>query len=105
LSASDANTAHVAVRIFSERAPAGIEDRQNDVRELTTAVDGFHCYAVIGTDSGGVTVVAGKDNATTDEVGKRMGEWVRAQGPDFSRPAPRSSMARACSFTAQPTPA
>jgi hypothetical protein len=81
--------AHVAVRVWSESGPAGIYDRQDVIRERMTAVDGFYTYAVVDTGSGRVSFLIGKDKATTDEVARRMGEWVRAQWPDFSRPAPQ----------------
>jgi hypothetical protein len=81
--------AHVAVRIWSEQGPPGIYDRQEDIRKRMTAVDGFYTYAVVDTGSGRVSFLIGKDKATTDEVARRMGEWVRAQWPDFSRPAPQ----------------
>jgi hypothetical protein len=82
--------AHVAVRIFSGPPPAGLRDRQADIRELMTAVDGFYSYGVVDTDSGGgISILGCKDKATTDEVGARMGEWISAQYPDFKRSAPR----------------
>jgi hypothetical protein len=74
--------AHVAVRIFSQKGPAGIRERQDDIRELMTAVDGFYSYGVVDTGEGGVSMIAGKDKATTDEVGNRMREWVSTQYPD-----------------------
>jgi hypothetical protein len=99
--------AHVAVRIFSAPPPDGLRERQDDIRELMTAVHGFYSYGVIDTESGGgISIVTGKDKETTDEVGRRMRDWVRAQYPDFSRPQPQiiegESLIR---FTAQATPA
>jgi hypothetical protein len=81
--------AHVVVRVWSDPGPPGIYDRQDDIRERMTAVDGFYTYAVVDTRSGRVSFLIGKDKATTDDVARRMGEWVRAQWPDFSRPAPQ----------------
>jgi hypothetical protein len=74
--------AHVAVRIFNEPAPAGLRDRKDDVRRLMTAVDGFYSYGVIDTGGGGVTIIAGRDKEATDEVRRRMQEFVSTQFPD-----------------------
>jgi hypothetical protein len=81
--------AHVAVRIFSQKGPAGIRERQDDIRELMTAVNGFYTYAVVDTGSGGVSFLIGKDKATTDELGNRMREWVSTQYPDSPPRTPR----------------
>jgi hypothetical protein len=78
--------AHVAVRIFQGAHPEGLQDRQDDIRTMMGAVDGWYSYAVVDC---GVSILAGKDKATTDEVGQRMGEWVQTQWPGFSRPAPQ----------------
>jgi hypothetical protein len=85
-----ASGAHVAVRIFSGPPPEGLRDRQAEIRELMTAVDSFYSYGVIDTDTGGgISILAGKDKATTDEVGSRMGEWISTQYPNFKRSAPQ----------------
>jgi len=69
--------AHLAVRIFSQPAPEGRKDRMDAVRALMAAVPGFRSYAAIDTDTGGVvSVIAGDDKATTDEIGNRMREFV-----------------------------
>lgn len=82
--------AHVAVRIFSGRPPEGLRDRKDDIRKLMTAVDGFYSYGVMDTSTGGgVSILAGKDKATTDEVGKHMGEFVSTEYPNPSRQPPQ----------------
>jgi hypothetical protein len=82
--------AHVAVRIISEPIPPGLRERQDDIRALMTAVDGFYTFGVIGTEGGGgVSFIAGKDKATTDELVSRIREWVQAQYSDVPLRTPQ----------------
>ena len=80
---------HVVVRIFSVPAPAGLREREAEVRELMTVVPGFRAYSVIDTGTGVVTIVAGDDKAATDEVGRRMGQFVQANYPEVLRTPPQ----------------
>jgi hypothetical protein len=53
------------------------------------SVPGFRAYSVISTDTGGITIVAGDDKESTDEIGRRMREWVQAEFPGFTRTPPQ----------------
>jgi hypothetical protein len=98
--------AHLAVRIFSDAAPPGLRQREAEVRELMTAVSGFRSYTVVDTGSGGVTIIAGEDKDATDEVSRRMREFVQAQYPDFTRTPPQVIEAEGVfRFDAQAAPA
>jgi len=74
---------HVVLRVFNAPPPPGIRDKQAEIRELMTAVDGFRAYTVIDTEAGGVTVIAAKDKAATDEIAARMRAFVTEQFPGF----------------------
>ena len=78
---------HVAVRVFSEPAPNGIREREADIREIMTGTPGFRAFSAIDNGSGGVTITACDDKASTDECSRRMREWVQAT---FPQAAPRT---------------
>lgn len=81
--------AHLVVRIFSEAAPPGLRQREAEVRQLISGVAGFRSYAVVDTGGGGLTIIAGNDKAATDEVSRRIREFVQAQYPNFTRTPPQ----------------
>jgi len=91
LSTSARGDAHLVVRIFSGPPPDGLRDRMDEVRTLMTAVPGFRTYVVVDTGhgQGGVSFIVGKDRSVTDEVSRRMAEFVRSQWPDFKREPPQ----------------
>ena len=70
---------HVVVRLFSEPVPARIRESEADIRELMSGVPGFRMYSVIDTGTGGVSIIVGDDKASTDELGRRMRDWVQAK--------------------------
>ena len=80
---------HVVLRIFSVPAPAGLRERAAEVRELMTAVPGFRAYSVVHTGTGLLSIVAADDKAATDEIGRRMGQWVQANYPEVIRTPPQ----------------
>jgi len=82
-------SSHLAVRIFSEPAPEGLRDRMDDVRALMTAVPGFRAYAAVDTGHGGVSIIVGADKSVTDEVARRMREFVRTTFPDSAERTPQ----------------
>jgi hypothetical protein len=83
------NRPHVVARIFSDPPPPGLKEREGEVRELMTAVPGFRAYNAIDLGNGGITLVVGEDKAATDEIGRRMREYVQATAPGVLRATPQ----------------
>jgi hypothetical protein len=50
--------------------------REEDVRELISAVPGFVSYAAIRRGDGGITMTVCEDKAGTDESSRRAAGWV-----------------------------
>jgi hypothetical protein len=85
---------HATIRRY-QRASAladALEARQDEVRELLTAVPGFVTYYAVRTEDGGVaSVTVCQDQAGTTESTRVAGEWVRTNLTDAELAPPAVS--------------
>lgn len=62
--------------------------REDEVRALLAAIDGFVSYTLARTDDGGFTVSIAKDKKGTDESVAKAREWVQANAADLGASPP-----------------
>jgi heme-degrading monooxygenase HmoA len=83
----------VYVTIRSYKASPDLADafaqREDDIRQLITGIDGFRAYHMIRTGDGGVaTVSVYEDQAGAEESTRQAREWVQENLPGVATSPP-----------------
>ena len=69
-------------------------EREDEVRDLLTGIDGFHAYYILRTpDGGAVSVSVYADAAGTDASNAAAAGWVRDNLPDLAASGPPQTTA------------
>ena len=72
---------YAVVRTYSGQGASELfdllEQREEDVKALMTAVPGFVTYSAARNGGGGVAVTVCEDKAGADESSRRAAEWVK----------------------------
>jgi hypothetical protein len=85
---------HVRKRSYllgGSRARRRLVSHTNDVKHLTSEIDGFKAYYLVRTADGAVSISVYENEAGTDEATRAAATWIRENLPELGGASPHVS--------------